>query len=64
MSPEEVLDSLGHRPGFRLMLRQDAPLDVERLLATLESLRNQVYRDWRLADTGKPMPTPARACAR
>jgi ADP-heptose:LPS heptosyltransferase/GT2 family glycosyltransferase len=54
----DVLDSLGHRPGFRLVLRQDAMLDVERLRATLGSLRSQVYRDWTLqvlaadADTG------------
>jgi ADP-heptose:LPS heptosyltransferase/GT2 family glycosyltransferase len=45
---DEVLDSLGHRPGFRLVLRQEAPLDVERILLTLGSLRNQVYRDWTL----------------
>ena len=58
---EEVLNVLGHRPGFRLMLRQDAALDPEGLLATLESLRTQVYRDWRLeilasdADTGRAL---------
>ena len=58
---EEVLNGLGHRPGFRLMLRQDAALDPEGLLATLESLRTQVYRDWRLeilasdADTGRAL---------
>jgi ADP-heptose:LPS heptosyltransferase/GT2 family glycosyltransferase len=45
---EEVLDSLGHRPGFRLILRQDSALDVAGLLATFESLRTQAYRDWRL----------------
>jgi ADP-heptose:LPS heptosyltransferase/GT2 family glycosyltransferase len=54
----QILDSLGHRPGFRLLLRQGSALDLERLLATLASLRTQVYRDWRLeiatadADTG------------
>ena len=44
----EVLGNLGHCPGFRLTLRQQAPLDDERLLATIGSLRNQVYRDWTL----------------
>ena len=56
---EDVLDSLGHRPGFRLILRQNSALDLEGLLATFESLRMQVYRDWRLEilasdpDTGR-----------
>ncbi len=45
---DDVLDSLGHRPGFRLLLRQPAALEFDRLLATLASLRTQVYRDWRL----------------
>jgi len=53
---DEVLHSLGHRPGFRLLLRQQAPLDDARLLMTLASLRNQIYRDWTLqvlaADVG------------
>ena len=44
----EVLDGLGHHPSFRLVLRQDATLDLDRLLATLGSLRGQVYRDWSL----------------
>jgi ADP-heptose:LPS heptosyltransferase/GT2 family glycosyltransferase len=56
---EDVLDSLGRRPGFRLILRQDAALDLQGLLATIESLRTQVYHDWRLeilasdSDTGR-----------
>lgn len=41
----EVLGNLRHCPGFRLTLRQQAPLEGERLLATIGSLRNQVYRD-------------------
>jgi O-antigen biosynthesis protein len=45
---DDVLDSLGHRPGFRLVLRQGSSTDLNRLLVTLASLRNQVYRDWRL----------------
>src|SRR5262249_19702552 len=45
---EAILDSLGHRPGFRLILVQRASLDLERLLMTLTALRAQVYRDWRL----------------
>jgi len=44
----QVLDGLAHRPGFRLILRQGIGLDIGALLATLESLRAQVYRDWRL----------------
>jgi ADP-heptose:LPS heptosyltransferase/GT2 family glycosyltransferase len=45
---EDVLDGLGHRPGFRLILRQNADLDIEGMLATIGALRTQVYRDWRL----------------
>ncbi len=39
---EDVLNSLGHRPGFRLLLRQGSALDLDRLLATFASLRTQV----------------------
>jgi ADP-heptose:LPS heptosyltransferase/GT2 family glycosyltransferase len=45
---QQVLDGLAHRPGFRLILRQGSILDIGGLLATLQSLRSQVYRDWRL----------------
>ena len=45
---EDVLNVLGHHPGFRLILRQNEAADPEGLLATIESLRMQVYRDWRL----------------
>jgi ADP-heptose:LPS heptosyltransferase/GT2 family glycosyltransferase len=45
---EDVLESLGHRPAFRLILRQSSVLDLERLLTTMGSLRGQVYRLWRL----------------
>src|SRR6202000_1578720 len=45
---QQVLDGMGHRPGFRLRLRQGSMLDIGPLLATLQSLRSQVYRDWRL----------------
>ena len=44
----EVLESLGHRPKFRLLLRLCAALDLEQMLGTLGSLRDQVYRDWSL----------------
>ncbi len=44
----DVLETLGHRPGFRLVLHQRGPLHAEHLLTTLSSLRMQVYRDWRL----------------
>ncbi len=56
---EDILNSLGHRPGFHLILCQQAAIDLDRLLTTIESLRTQVYRDWRLevlpgdADTGR-----------
>jgi ADP-heptose:LPS heptosyltransferase/GT2 family glycosyltransferase len=45
---EDVLESLGHRPAFRLILCQSSVLDLESLLATIGSLRGQVYRFWRL----------------
>ena len=45
---QQVLEGMAHRPGFRLLLRQGSMLDIGALLATLESLRSQVYPDWRL----------------
>lgn len=44
----DVLDDLGHRPGFRMILCQNSTLDIELLLPTLESLHAQLYRDWQL----------------
>ncbi len=60
---DDVLDSLGHCPGFRLLLRQGTSTDLNRLVTTLASLRSQVYRDWRLeilvadTDTGAAVRT-------
>ena len=61
---EEVLDSLGHRPGFRLMLRQQARARS----------RSACWRRWnrcerRCTATGgwrfwQAMPTPASRSAR
>ena len=45
---EDVLASLGHRPGFRLILPLPSEPDPDQFLATLASLRTQTYRDWRL----------------
>ena len=45
---EDVLDSLAHRPGFRIVLRRASVAEPEHLLATLNSLRSQLYREWRL----------------
>ena len=43
-------------PEFRLVLRTAGPIDREAVAATLESLRGQIYQDWRLlvliADAG------------
>ena len=43
-----VLDSLGYRPQFHLLLLQGAAIALDGLHATLESLRTQTYADWRL----------------
>jgi GT2 family glycosyltransferase len=45
---EDVLTSLGRRPAFRLILPQTSEPDEAQFIATLASLRTQVYRDWRL----------------
>jgi O-antigen biosynthesis protein len=45
---EDVLASLSHRPGFRLVLPLPSEPDPDQFLATLASLRAQTYRDWRL----------------
>ena len=45
---EDVLSSLGHRPGFRLILPLPSEPVPDQFLATLASLRTQTYRDWRL----------------
>jgi ADP-heptose:LPS heptosyltransferase/GT2 family glycosyltransferase len=45
---DDVLASLGHRPGFRLILPLPSEPDPDQFLATLASLRTQTYRDWRL----------------
>ncbi len=60
---DAVLDSLDHRPGFRLVLCQGAALDLDRLLTTLGSLRNQVYRDWTLQVLAADADTGAAVCA-
>jgi ADP-heptose:LPS heptosyltransferase/GT2 family glycosyltransferase len=45
---EDVLESIGHRPAFRILLRQLAGGEPANLRDTLASLRGQVYREWRL----------------
>ncbi len=45
---EDVLSSLGHRPGFRLIVPLPSAPDPDQFLATLASLRTQTYHDWRL----------------
>jgi ADP-heptose:LPS heptosyltransferase/GT2 family glycosyltransferase len=45
---EDLLDKLGQRPIFRLILRQTGDVDPPALLTTMDSLRQQVYRDWQL----------------
>jgi hypothetical protein len=45
---EDVLNGIGHRPQFRLILRPHPAVTEDALLATVESLRTQVYHDWRL----------------
>jgi ADP-heptose:LPS heptosyltransferase/GT2 family glycosyltransferase len=57
---EDLLESLQHRPHFRLILRLNPQGDLEGLQGTIESLREQVYRDWR-ADILASDPDTARA---
>ncbi|MDR3535508.1 MAG: glycosyltransferase family 9 protein [Acetobacteraceae bacterium] len=46
---DSLLTDLNCRPAFHLVLRQTGTLAVERLTTTLDTLRGQVYRDWRLS---------------
>jgi len=43
-----ALGRSGIRPEFHLVLRVVGPVDREAVAATLESLRTQIYQDWRL----------------
>jgi ADP-heptose:LPS heptosyltransferase/GT2 family glycosyltransferase len=43
----DVLNSFGHRPEFRLIVRHTATSQPDRLLETLAALRSQVHRAWR-----------------
>jgi ADP-heptose:LPS heptosyltransferase/GT2 family glycosyltransferase len=44
----EALAGLDYHPAFRLVLRQNGPIDPALLGSTLASLHGQAYRDWRL----------------
>jgi ADP-heptose:LPS heptosyltransferase/GT2 family glycosyltransferase len=44
----EALAKLDHHPAFRLVLRQNGPIEPVGLGRTFASLGNQAYRDWRL----------------
>ncbi|HEY7580005.1 MAG TPA: glycosyltransferase family 9 protein [Acetobacteraceae bacterium] len=59
---EDLLSSLGHRPAFHLVLRQDTEVDAVALLATIDSLRHQAYRDWQLEIlvSGRAAPAEVR----
>ncbi len=43
-----LLDDLGYRPAFHLLLRQGSTIALDGLRATVEALRHQVYRSWQL----------------
>ncbi|MGE0415561.1 MAG: glycosyltransferase family 9 protein [Acetobacteraceae bacterium] len=45
---DDLLTTLNHRPEFVVLLRQNGPLDEEKLALTLASLRTQAYGAWRL----------------
>ena len=40
------LADMAYRPAFRFVLRQDAPVEIDRLRATLDALMSQAYADW------------------
>jgi ADP-heptose:LPS heptosyltransferase/GT2 family glycosyltransferase len=40
------LSDMAYRPSFRFILRQDRPIEIERVRVTLEALRRQAYADW------------------
>jgi ADP-heptose:LPS heptosyltransferase/GT2 family glycosyltransferase len=44
----ETLAALDQHPAFRLVLRQNGPIDPTLLGRTFAALHGQVYRDWRL----------------
>jgi O-antigen biosynthesis protein len=41
-----LLADMQYRPCFRFVLRQDWPLDIDRVRATLDAMRLQAYTDW------------------
>lgn len=43
-----LLERLGHRPSFEILIRQSGPMDPSALTATLRSLDAQAYDDWRV----------------
>jgi len=45
---EDLLNNLGQRPCFQLILHQAGDIDTTALLPTIDSLREQVYRHWKL----------------
>lgn len=44
----EALARQGIHPGFRLVLRQNGPIEAPLLARTFAALASQVYRDWRM----------------
>lgn len=44
----EALVQLDHHPGFRLVLRQNGPIESVPLMHTFAALGAQAYRDWRM----------------
>jgi ADP-heptose:LPS heptosyltransferase/GT2 family glycosyltransferase len=40
------LADMAYRPAFRFILRQDGPIEIARLRATLDALLSQAYSDW------------------
>jgi ADP-heptose:LPS heptosyltransferase/GT2 family glycosyltransferase len=40
------LADMEYRPAFQFVLRQDRPIEIDRVRATLDALRLQAYADW------------------
>jgi ADP-heptose:LPS heptosyltransferase/GT2 family glycosyltransferase len=60
----EALARLDYHPAFRLVVRQNGPIDPALLGSTLASLHGQAYRDWRLTVMAEDADSAAvvRAC--
>ncbi len=54
-----LLSDMDYRPTCQFMLRQDQPVDIDRLRTTFEALRRQAYPDWTVLVLAETEPDAA-----